>query len=176
MLKLLFNEFTVIPAKIQELHIPVTTPAEYVIKLARTKANAVAKRAGADSVVIGADTIVVCDNEVFGKPSDAEEAQFMLVRLSGRIHSVFTGIALVKGKEIKTAAVETLVKFRRLKINDIQRYIATGEPMDKSGAYGIQGKGAVLVDSVIGDYMNVVGLPIGRLSELLKEFDIDIWQ
>ncbi|NLG52665.1 MAG: septum formation inhibitor Maf [Clostridiales bacterium] len=175
LLKLIFDEFEIIPADIDENKIPKTRPAEYAISLATAKASHVAKRVGHDCLVIGADTIVVSGNEIFGKPADTADAKKTLSRLSGRTHSVFTGIAVMRGADIKTSVVETLVFFRKLHVDEIERYIKTGEPMDKSGAYGIQGKGAFFVEGIKGDYFNVVGLPLSTLYDMLRELGIDIW-
>ena len=121
------------------------------------------------SIVLGADTIVVLDNQVLGKPHDASEARHMLERLSGQVHSVITGVALlIKGQEI-VFYNETKVYFKKLAPFEIESYIASGEPMDKAGAYGIQGKGALWVEKIEGSYTNVVGLPVEHVyDELCK--------
>jgi len=154
------------------------TPEEAVKALALQKAKNVANRAAADSVVIGADTMVFVDGETLGKPKSEEEARQMLRRLSGRSHFVCTGFAVVDNRNGKEACgVErTEVKFRSLSENEIEKYIQSKEPMDKAGAYGIQGKGALFIEEIRGDYFNVVGLPLCALSEMLKkEFDIELF-
>lgn len=152
----------------------------YVQELSLLKAAAVAKVAVTrqDAVIISADTIVTLDGKLLGKPKDEEDAFKMLKSLSGRKHDVYTGYCLMRERDAFTVckSVKTEVYFKELDDNLIRRYIATGEPMDKAGAYGIQGKGALLVDKIDGDYFNVVGLPISSLCDTLKnEFDIDIF-
>ncbi len=115
-------------------------------------------------IVIGADTVVAIDNQILGKPADESDAGRMLKMLSGRTHSVFTGVTVLKGEHRDTFSVETKVTFFELRDKEIDRYIATKEPMDKAGAYGIQGYGSLLVKSINGDYFNVVGLPISELN------------
>ena len=138
---------------------------------ARAKARAVAaSRAGDDAVVLGADTIVVLDGDVLGKPADAADAAAMLRRLSGRTHTVVTAYALVHcgtGDEC-VRSVEAAVTFRALDDDEIAAYVATGEPLDKAGAYGIQGRGALLVERIDGDYFTVVGLPLSDLAVSLR--------
>ncbi|MDD6727743.1 MAG: Maf family protein [Eubacteriales bacterium] len=123
-----------------------------------------------DDIVIGADTVVAVDGKILGKPADRADAFSMLKALSGREHSVFTGVTVIKGSKAETFSVETKVKFYPLTDEEIESYLDTGEPFDKAGGYGIQGKGALLVESICGDYFNVVGLPVSRLSRALKEF------
>lgn len=152
----------------------------YVQELALLKAAAVAKVAVTrqDAVIIAADTIVALDGEILGKPKDEEDAFKMLRSLSGRKHDVYTGYCLMRERDAFTVckSVKTEVYFKELDDDLIKRYIATGEPMDKAGAYGIQGKGAILVEKIDGDYFNVVGLPISSLSDTLKnEFDIELF-
>jgi septum formation protein len=133
---------------------------------------AAARHRGEDAVVLGADTEVVLDGSVLGKPGGEAHAREMLRRLSGRSHAVVTAYALVDcttGREL-VRSVETDVTFRHLTDDDIDAYVATGEPLDKAGAYGIQGRGAVLVDRVDGDYFNVVGLPLADLAAALRDF------
>lgn len=119
--------------------------------------------------VLGADTIVVVDGEILGKPRNGKEAADMLHLLSDRKHSVFTGIALVRDKEIHTKVVETKVWFRRLSDKEIKNYVASGEPLDKAGAYGIQGRAAAFVDKINGSYTNVVGLPLSQVCKMLAK-------
>jgi len=144
-------------------------PRHGVRALALAKARRVA-RSRPGRVVIGADTIVVLRGARLGKPSGPAEARAMLGRLHGRTHEVWTGIALVRGREQRTAAECTRVRFARLTKHQIDAYVATGEPLDKAGAYAIQGLGAAFVRSIEGDYCNVVGLPLERLRRLLAEF------
>lgn len=145
-------------------------PRHGVRALALDKAKRVAtRRRGA--VVIGADTVVVARGTRLGKPRDAEEARAMLRRLQGRTHEVWTGIAVVQGEEQRTGAECTRVSFTRLDERDIELYVASGEPLDKAGAYGIQGAAGVFVRAIEGDYTNVVGLPLARLRRILAEFE-----
>lgn len=150
----------------------------YVQELALLKASAAAKSAGnKDALIISADTVVALDGKILGKPKDEEDAFRMLSELSGKCHSVFSGICVMNTKNAFSvcAAEETKVYFRKLSEDRIRRYIATKEPMDKAGAYGIQSLGALFVEKIEGDYFNVVGLPVIKLLEILeKEFDFDI--
>jgi septum formation protein len=125
-----------------------------------------------DSVVVGSDTIVVVDGDVLGKPRDRDEAAAMLRRLSGRAHVVMTGVAVAWAGRVASAVEEVGVTFRALGDREIERYIETGEPMDKAGAYGIQGYGATIVDRVDGDYFAVMGLPLNRLVRLCRELGL----
>ena len=144
------------------------TEAEAVVGYnALGKCRAVAALKGEELPVIGADTIVVIDNEILGKPKNAEAAVAMLQKLSGRAHEVLTGIAVKYKQQEICEVVHTKVHFRKLSLAEIQAYVATGEPLDKAGAYGIQGKGAVLVEKIDGCYNNVVGLPLTRVYEIL---------
>jgi len=145
----------------------ITDPETLVCELSLRKAKAV--KAGAEDIIIGADTVVAVDGQILGKPHSQQEAKDMLSALSGKTHSVFTGVTVVKGEEIHTFAERTDVTFYPLAQELIDRYVASGEPMDKAGAYGIQGKGCVLVQSISGDYFNVVGLPVARLYRVLDQ-------
>ncbi|MCR5785198.1 MAG: Maf family protein [Eubacterium sp.] len=162
-------KFRIVPSDIEEVA-KGNTPDEIVVSLAEQKAFSVAEKEGKDALVIGADTIVAIDNEVLGKPKDEDDAFKMLKKLSGREHEVYTGVALFcEGKNInKSFAVLTKVKFYELTDEEIRQYISTGEPLDKAGSYGIQGKGGLFVEKIDGDYNNVVGLPISRLTRELK--------
>jgi septum formation protein len=155
-------EFEVRVAEVEEKITPGQSPEETVKDLARQKALAVAK-ANPQTTVIGADTIVVLEGEILGKPRDWADAIKMLKSLSGKTHSVFTGVCLVKDGEENRFFEETKVEFYNLSNEEIEAYVDTGEPMDKAGAYGIQGKGCLLVKRIEGDYFNVVGLPVGKL-------------
>lgn len=142
-----------------------------VEKNALQKARAVSSRANGNELVIGADTIVLLDNEILGKPAHGEEARRMLEKLSGKTHFVVTGVSVIErasGRELVSSEV-TEVTFRKLSESEIEGYVRSGEPLDKAGAYGIQGLGALLVKSIRGCYFNVVGLPLVCLSELLKD-------
>jgi septum formation protein len=159
------------PANIDEAMRPRETPRRHAERLAREKASAIAKR-DPDLITIAADTIVVVNRKVLGKPRDAEDAARMLAMLSGREHVVTTGVAVSRGRKLRSAVEEVRVKFRRLRDDEIEAYIATGEPMDKAGAYGIQGYGATIVERIEGDYFAVMGLPIVRLIGLLRDVGV----
>lgn len=161
----------VLPANIDETMRARETPRRHAERLAREKASAIAKR-DPDLITIGADTIVVVNRKVLGKPRDAEDAARMLALLSGREHTVTTAVAVSRGKKLRSAVEEVRVKFRRLRDDEIEAYIATGEPMDKAGAYGIQGYGATIVERIEGDYFAVMGLPIVRLIGLLRDVGV----
>ncbi|MGE5605367.1 MAG: Maf family protein [Bacteroidota bacterium] len=171
-------DFQVIPSEVSEV-IPEksTTPQELVTKLALHKASDVARKVER-GLVIGADTLVVLEDIIFGKPSGPAEAVKMLSILNGKFHSVYTGIAMIQvpSGQTEVGYSETKVKFRSLSKEEIQSYAATGEPLDKAGAYGIQGKGGVLVERIEGCYFNVVGLPLSKLAEMLQKFEISIWR
>jgi septum formation protein len=155
------------PADVDESLLPGETPVAHAERLARAKAHAVAEREPG-AVVIAADTIVVVDGEVLGKPLDARGARTMLRRLSGRTHTVLTAIAVARAARTESAVESVDVTFRPLSDDEIDAYIATGEPMDKAGAYGIQGYGATIVERVDGDYFSVMGLGLRRLVDLLE--------
>ncbi|MBD5134248.1 MAG: septum formation inhibitor Maf [Clostridiales bacterium] len=150
------------------------SPAETVEQLSLRKARAAAKKAGPGDLIIAADTVVALDGKVLGKPRDEADAFAMLSALSGREHHVYTGVTVLRGEEAVTRHEETAVTFRDIGPDEIRGYIATGEPMDKAGSYGIQGVGALLVSGIRGDYCNVMGLPVFRLGRILKEFGIDL--
>lgn len=149
-------------------------PAQLAVLQAEAKARAVAAKAGADDVVIGADTIVVLGQAVFGKPTDAAAAKVMLRQLSGRDHQVITGVAVVHAGRSYTDFTATTVTMRQLTDAEIENYVATGEPLDKAGAYGIQGLGALLIERIAGCYTNVVGLPVVTLARLLNKVGITL--
>ena len=161
--------FEVKTADCEEITIPGERPEDTVKRLSEAKARRVAELEGGDAVVIGADTVVAIDGKILGKPADENEAAEMLRLLSGRTHRVYTGITVIGGGKTVSEHVETEVKFYELTDSQIKRYIATGEPMDKAGAYGIQKYGSLLVEEIRGDYFNVVGLPVGRLDRVLRE-------
>jgi septum formation protein len=159
------------PADIDESMRPREAPRRHAERLAREKATAIAKR-DPDLITIAADTIVVINRKVLGKPRDADDAARMLALLSGREHVVTTAVAVSRGKKLRSAVEEVRVKFRRLRDDEIEAYIATEEPMDKAGAYGIQGYGATIVERIEGDYFAVMGLPIVRLIGLLRDVGV----
>jgi septum formation protein len=173
-----------LPVRIQvshvdESYIPGTAPADIVEVLALRKALAVAESLvseSLDGIVIGSDTIVVYDNQVLNKPVDDDDAMRMLMMLQGHTHEVFSGVACIDLKSGKRIIQHrrTEVTMRELTVEQIRRYIASGEPSDKAGAYAIQGMGATLVDSIHGCYFNVVGLPLSLLSQMLGELGVDV--
>lgn len=167
------QDLLILPAKGEEIPPEGAGPAETVEVLSMAKAREVAalrQREGCnDDLIIAADTIVWHENRIFGKPHSQEEAKAMLRSLSGRTHEVYTGIALIcRGRELR-GHERTAVTFRPMTEEEICAYVATGEPMDKAGAYGAQGKGAVYVTGIEGDFFNVMGLPVCRLALMLKE-------
>ncbi len=168
--------FSVAPADVDETVMPGEAPDAYAMRVALDKARIIAERFR-EGIVIAADTIVVLDNEIMGKPADAAEAVRMLEKLSGRMHRVMTAIVLKDvgtGREL-VKSVLTNVWFHRLSSFDIASYVESGEPLDKAGAYGIQERGALLVDRIEGCYFNIVGLPLSVLGELFHEMDLTIW-
>ena len=167
LMALLRIPFSVRVADIDETMNPTASPYDEVARLSKEKALAVPRQA--DDIVIAADTIVVCDNRVLGKPHTRDEAISMLQQLSGNCHQVMTGLTVLHGQQQKTVTEVTQVTFRPLTEEEITAYVRTGEPMDKAGAYGIQGGGAVFVEKLVGDYYNVVGLPVCKLWQLLQE-------
>ncbi len=159
------------PANIDETMRPREAPRRHAERLAREKASAVATR-DSDLITIGADTVVVINRKVLGKPADADDAARMLRMLSGREHTVITAVAVSRGRKLRSAIEEVRVKFRQLRDDEIGAYIATGEPMDKAGAYGIQGYGATIVEGIEGDYFAVMGLPLVRLVGLMRDVGV----
>ncbi|HEY4733051.1 MAG: Maf family protein [Gemmatimonadaceae bacterium] len=159
------------PADIDETMRPREAPRRHAERLAREKATKIATR-DPDLITIGADTVVVINRKVLGKPRDRAEAVRMLSELSGREHTVITAVAVARGKKLRSAIEEVRVKFRRLRDDEIEAYVATGEPMDKAGAYGIQGYGATIVECIDGDYFAVMGLPLTRLTALMRDLGV----
>ena len=151
------------------------TPPDYVMTLAQGKAAEVANRAESDAIIIGADTTVVLDGAFLNKPLDDADAARMLRALSGRTHQVYTGLCLLHGQSALTDYAVTDVTFDTLSDAVIAAYIATGEPRDKAGAYGIQGKALSFIPQIQGDYFNVVGLPLHKLCSLLTRLGISVW-
>lgn len=161
-------DFTIIPAEIDETYVDNEMPAAHAERLAAEKATTIAREHPA-ALVIGSDTIVIVDQDVLGKPRDTDDAVRMLRRLSGREHEVFTGVAVAMGGTVYSSLERVTVRFRHLDRETCEQYIATGEPMDKAGAYGIQGFGSALVESISGDYFAVMGLPVVRTLALLEQ-------
>ena len=165
-------EFKIQPSGIDETKIKLDSPSELVQRLSYLKADEVQSR---DSqLIIAADTVVSSQNLILEKPKDEEEAKRMLKKLSGRTHQVMTGVTVIKGEKVKTDYEETNVTFKELTSSEIDDYIATGEALDKAGAYGIQAKGAVLVKKIEGCFYNVVGLSLYKLVEMIKEMGLEI--
>ncbi len=167
------RDFRVVTPDIDEHMDRELPPEELVRRISLEKALAVQEQEGNTSIIIAADTVVALDGAVLGKPADELEAFKMLSTLSGCRHQVYTGMTVLRGEEKYTVSEETTVTFRELSAEEIDRYIATGEPMDKAGAYGIQGYGALLVSGIQGDYYNVMGLPVCRLGMLLRQLGVD---
>jgi septum formation protein len=161
----------VIPADIDEEYLPGEAPIAHAERLARAKADTIAQVAP-DAVVIGADTIVVIDDQVLGKPRDESHAAAMLRQLSGRTHEVYTAVAVAHGQRTDSVVEVVSVTFRQLLDEEIRSYIATREPMDKAGAYGIQGYGATIVQRIDGDFFAVMGLSLVRLVTLLAHHGV----
>lgn len=166
-------EFEVIPSTVEEV-ITSTDPVEAVQELAQQKARDVAEKIQDRQkeqpyLVIGADTIVVYDGKMLGKPADRTDAVRMLTMLQGKVHSVYTGVALLTGEKEIIFAEETKVHMCPMSREEIEWYVSTGEPMDKAGAYGIQGMCARFIEKIQGDYNNVVGLPVGRIYQEMKK-------
>ncbi len=159
------------PADVDETAYPDEAPAVHAERLARAKAATLAA-AQPDALVVGADTIVVIDDRILGKPRGADEAHAMLRRLSGRTHTVYTAVAAARGDRIESEVEHVAVTFRPLADAEIAAYIATGEPMDKAGAYGIQGYGATIVERIDGDYFAVMGLALGTVVELMARVGV----
>ncbi|HEX6308429.1 MAG TPA: Maf family protein [Longimicrobiales bacterium] len=168
LLRMLGLTFETRPADIDESYGPGEEPAAHAERLAREKTEVIAARAP-DAVVIGSDTVVVVDGTVLGKPIDRADAVHMLLRLQGREHEVATGIAVCFRGRVHSAVERVSVQFREFGSETAAAYAATDEPMDKAGAYGIQGYGATLVERIEGDYFAVMGLPICRMIGLLQE-------
>jgi septum formation protein len=158
--------FTVRAADVDESVLTGEPPEEYVQRLACAKARAIASAPG--EIVLGADTTVVVDGEILGKPADAADARRMLALLSGRSHRVLTGICLRRGAEAIRDCAATTVVFAALTQSEIDEYVASGEPLDKAGAYGIQGLASKFVERIEGDYFNVMGLPVALVYRRLR--------
>ena len=172
LLKQIGVSFRVVPSEADEANMAVLSPDEYVKRCALTKAKVVASRVSPADIVIGADTVVALADSIFGKPVDVADAVRMLRQLSGKTHSVWSGLAVLSSRRNFVAAVETKVTMAELSLHQIERYAASGEPLGKAGAYAIQGLGAVLVKRIDGCYYNVVGLPLQLLSSQLNELGV----
>ncbi|MBE6742073.1 MAG: septum formation protein Maf [Ruminococcaceae bacterium] len=167
LMKFITDDFIVKTADVDETLPENIAPADAVLYLSKIKAQPFRNE---NDIVIGADTVVAIDGIILGKPADENDAKNMLKRLSNRVHSVFTGVTIIKGEREESFFVETKVKFYNLSDEMIESYIKTREPFDKAGAYGIQGYGCLLVESIEGDYFNVVGLPVSKLNQSLLNF------
>lgn len=168
------KELEIRPARGPEASHPELTPEALVKELSRHKAAEIAAQADPEDAVIGADTVVVLDGAVLGKPKDAADAKRMLTALSGRSHTVYTGVTVLRGGTVLSRAERTEVTFRPLSEAEIDRYVATGEPLDKAGAYGAQGLASLFVEKLDGDFFNVMGLPLCLLGKMLKELGIEL--
>jgi septum formation protein len=168
--------FSVLPANVNERIIPGEQPEVHVLRLAREKALVAARRSGT-GIIIAADTVVVIDDAVLGKPADRNDAIRMLTLLSGTAHRVITGLCVMDAgtRNSRERTSTTKVWFRRLSGDEIVAYANSGEPLDKAGAYGIQGRGALLIDRIEGCYFNVVGLPLSVLGQCLADLHVPLW-
>jgi septum formation protein len=178
LLKGLGLKFEILPANIDETISTSPSPVAIARQLAVQKAFAVQQKINrkefTNTLIIAGDTIVILGKKILGKPTTKAEAIKMLTRLSGKTHLVITGLCILKGKKKVVGHEITKVTFQKLSKRTIRKYVNTGEPMDKAGAYGIQGKAALLVKKIEGDYFNVMGLPLALLSEMLKNFRIQL--
>ena len=174
LLRMLGLEFEVIHPSSDEAVSGNETPEEFVLRVSAEKASSVSRSLGEGVIAIGADTIVVVDGGILGKPSGPEEASSMLRKLSGKEHHVYTAFSIVRPRNeiLHSEIVDTRVLVKPLAASEIEGYIKTGEPMDKAGAYGIQGIGSFMVTGIEGSYSNVVGLPVAELLEALKKLEI----
>lgn len=178
LIALISPEFRVVPAQGEEILPPGISPEQAVLLLSRQKAEEVRRRefpgeGAVPDTIVAADTVVAIDGEILGKPHSEANAVEMLRRLSGREHSVYTGVTVISGEQCVSFAERTAVEFFPLTEEEISAYAATGEPMDKAGAYGIQGRGALLVRRIDGDYYNVMGLPVGELHQRLRAMGLN---
>ena len=167
-------DFTVMTEDVDESMDPALPLEREILRVSEAKARAVRSRVGPEDIIISADTVVCVDGKRLGKPADEADAKAMLRALSGRAHTVVSGLCVLRGDRCETASVSTDIHFRPLADREIDAYVASGEPMDKAGAYGIQGLAAIFVDKLDGDYYNVMGLPLCALAELLKRFGIHV--
>ena len=169
------TEFDIRVPETEESYPEGLSSRQIVEYISREKADAAVRLCSADEIVITADTMVFLDDARLGKPADEADALRMLTALQGRHHTVCTGVTVRQGNHTVTESEETEVIFRPASEKELLAYIATGEPMDKAGAYGIQGKGSMLVEGIRGDFFNVMGLPLLRLSRMLEQFGITLW-
>lgn len=174
LLRLLGVPFEIITENIDETMDPDLAPEDEVRRVSALKADAVTALVSPQDTVISADTIVVLGTQVMGKPKDAQDAKRMLRALSGQTHRVMTGLTVRQGERSESVTVTTKITFRALSDREIDTYVASGEPMDKAGAYGIQGAASVFVSHLDGDYFNVMGLPVCTLTQLLRSFGIPV--
>jgi septum formation protein len=158
---------------------PEETPRDYALRIAKAKAEAglyaMARRAGVFKPVLSADTTIALDNAIVGKPADAEDAVRILQSLSGRSHVVITAVAMAFGEQIETRVSESLVWMRALDESAIRSYVASGEPLDKAGAYAVQGRAAAFITRIDGSYSGIMGLPLAETAELLHEFEVEVF-
>jgi septum formation protein len=172
LLKLLLTDFEVVPSHLDESIHTAERPDRMVARLAREKALAV-QEWRPSACIIGADTVVVCEEEIFGKPASQEEARSMLQKLSGKTHQVLTGVCLLHELTLFVECATTDVTFCLLTEQEIENYLRSGEPFDKAGAYAIQGLGARFVEKISGCHFNVVGLPVSRLYQMMKHLNVE---
>lgn len=172
LLEMMGLEFEAIAADVDETMNPALSLHDEIVRISCNKALAVQKQCASGDVIIAADTMVCIDGRRLGKPKDAEDAAATLRLLSGREHQVVSGLAVVQDGRMETAVEVTSLWFRPLEKDEIAAYIATGEPMDKAGSYGIQGKAAMFAERICGDYYNVMGLPVCRLTTMLRQFGV----
>ena len=166
------KDFKVVPAVGEELVEKDRSPSEIVCALSKAKAEEVSKLCTSSDIILAADTIVVLDGDILGKPCDERDAFRMLTLLSGREHEVFTGVTIIQGGSVFSEFEKTLVRFRTISEREIEAYIQTGEPMDKAGSYGAQGIGSLFIEGIEGDFFNVMGLPLCRLSKMLEKLGV----
>lgn len=169
------RDFDIRVPQVEERFPEGLSPREVVEYISRQKAEAARALCTPEEILITADTMVFLDAQRLGKPRDEADALRMLTALQGRVHTVCTGVTVAQGSRILTESEETAVRFRPAAEAELRRYIATGEPMDKAGAYGIQGLGSLLVEGIQGDYFNVVGLPVEHLSRMLMRFGVEFF-
>lgn len=175
LLKQMGVRFEVLSVDIDESRRGDEPPLEYVSRLAREKAQAGFQRQNDQLPSLGADTVVVFDGQIFGKPRDQKHAEEMLMTLSGKVHSVFTAVAVDNGLDTALTVSETLVEFRTISQSECLIYWRTGEPEGKAGAYAIQGRGGIFVEKLEGSYSAVVGLPLAETEQLLNKFSVPLW-
>ncbi|MBS7226897.1 MAG: Maf family protein [Oscillospiraceae bacterium] len=169
------RDFRTMSLDVDESYPAGLSPEETVVYISRKKSDAAAALVSPDELVITADTMVFLDNDRLGKPHDEADALRMLTELSGRRHTVCTGVTVRRGGESEAFSVSTNVYFRTCGEAELRAYIATGEPMDKAGAYGIQGLGSLFVEKIDGDFYNVMGLPVERLGRTLARFGVNFF-